>query len=689
MVRAVLLVLLLVAPLGQASIILDDPQGDVNVAGTGTAANSRWSQADLLSLEIEETPNQFRFVLSTAVEPDPSRTYADDVTHVVSFRYGTFAYELRYDVYTLHDAFGSYYYAALWRQTSPDDYMRIVTNLEVDGQASSGHLSALVPRKYIIDELGVEPFEGSRLTDIRVNAEAYWLLGFGGNANSYDRMPDAGVQAYPVSLGVQQVGDIRLSSDERIRGSNGQATTYFWRVQLHNLNGTFDDEVTLSLLDVPDTWIARLPLATARVPAGEIVDIPILLTIPFAHQHGIIETFLLEARSLRDVESVGRLQLGVEFLDPAQPAGHHDRVYLHSSYAARPMAVVATFGFIYTNGPVLEFNTLSEDPRDRQEPVPGTVDTQSDVRALRAGWVVPLQPALRLGLNFDLSKEGTLEVPIESATAWTDGVLEGYILQVPKDGVSYHPPDYDGFPGVKVLADVGPVPLGAVGAARAVSAPIIPRPEADVVAYDPDQTLVALLWLHGNGPVPATYQLAPAVNPGGNMVLPLLEYHDAIDETFAAPDFLQVALTGSTERVIAPGTALLWDLHVRNGGERRLALDATVQGQFSEWVTFPAGRFHEVDPNETGVIPIAIRAPADAKPGDVADVEDPRIRGIVRVVATVAADGGAGDVIPEADQSATVDAIEREHNSKRSPNVGVLGALALLGAAFVARRRLQ
>lgn len=683
---------LLMVPVVQAVPVLDDPAGDVRMEPAGDAPTERWDHADLLHLDVEETIRLLRFTLQTAGTPDASRTLMDEVYFGIHFRYGTYGYELRVDRYAAVEALNVGASAELYQQTAPGSTPRLIDRPPVTGDPESGVFQIDVDRELITDEHDVVPYAGSRLTDLRVISRGYWSFLPGDPATPRDRMPDAGLGDVPFHLGVRQEGHIRLSAEERIRGSNGAATTYFWRINVTNLDPVFDDDVTLSLQGVPETWTARLPLSRATVPANASIHIPVLLTVPFAHQHGVVESFLLEARSVRNATGVGRLQMGVEYLEPAQPAGHHDTVHLHAFPAHRPTSLtVVSVSTGDASGLELGMNTLPEDPRGSMEPVPGRSDTESESAATRTGWVVPLSSRLRLGLDFDLDRTGTLSVPVEAPLGLTETVLEGHLVLVPWKGFSYRPADYDGFPGVKVLADIGPQSVGALTETQTLEAVIAARPEADHVPHDPDRTLAMLLWLHGNGPPTLTSDQTPRIHPGGEMDLPLDEFHDKIEESFSAPDFLQIALNGSTERFLAPGTSLLYDLRIANGGIRSLDLVMEASGQHSDWVEFPAGAYHKVAANDTTGIPVAIRAPPGAESGEVADVvleaydaSDPRIRGLLRIVATVTDTAGPGDQIPEPDQSLEVDRIEKQN--QKTP-LGILPIIpALVLSAWLSRR---
>jgi hypothetical protein len=689
-------VLIVFTPLAAGFQVLQDEPGDLEYRPVGPiGSGTPWQPADLLALDIEETASELRFVLAVLPPADPdARSLQDSIEWVIRFRLGAVAYEIRAVEQPILGS-DEWISATLYRYSGPGDTSPDrVTGLEAEYNPHAGQIAVSVLRADLRDEADTEPTASSRLANVFVESRgAFYVVNINGvpAATPYDRMPDRGDDAYEVLLGAAQTGDVRLATKERVRASNGVGTTYFFDVNVTNL-AMYQDTFDLRMSAAPEPWSVRIPYDTITVPGNDTVRFPLLVTVPFAHQHGLLQTFLLEATSRTDAGSVGRLEIGVEYLATPQPAGHHDTAFLHGNGVAGN-TLDTPFFYVSTARTLGWMNTRPDDPRASEAATPAYRQSDGNIMDERYGWVFPLDPALRLGLDFDLGRTGVIEGTLQTGLPVTDAWLDGRILGVPRGDVVPNPSAYDSLAGARVFAEIAPTNVGDVDESTAFSAAIVPTAEGDLVPPARDENLLLVLWLHGQrAPVPAGDQSAVALQPGTWMRLPLNEFHDPIDEAFAAPDFIHVQARGPVERFVAPGGTVLYELILTNDGAKDGTFEASVYGTNADWASFPAGRTFAAPAEGSVTIPIAVRAPADARVGDAADIvieavarEDERMRGLLRISAIVDPERAVAD---DVDDAPTVAAIE-ESQQKDTPTLPAPWLLAVAAlAAFAARRRL-
>lgn len=116
-----------------------------------------------------------------------------------------------------------------------------------------------------------------------------------------------------------------LSTTNRVRYSNGEATTYSWPIKIQNL-GSEDYEFEVRVSSAPEVLLDAPK--TVKVPEGEDATINVLATVPFRHEHGAKREILVE---FEDDQVQGNINLEIIYLTVPQPAGHHNTVYLHAS----------------------------------------------------------------------------------------------------------------------------------------------------------------------------------------------------------------------------------------------------------------------------------------------------------------------------------------------------------------------
>ncbi len=263
----------------------------------------------------------------------------------------------------------------------------------------------MVPRDMLLGVDGAPPFPGRILHEFSALA-ASWRVQVTGdddhNFGAKDRMPDEGTDgSYEVQQGLHNIGHARLYSPAPARASNGAANTFIFPVVAGhegNATATYD----LRVEEQPDGWEVKIPSDTFQLEAGQQFRFPLMATLPSAHIHDSKEMIRLVLDEVGG-ESEATLDLAVVFHSIPQPAGHHPTVYLHSRAGSSAAgAVLPARDFLY-------MNALPDDPDDEEVAVHGTA---KQIPATSYSWSIPLHPSLQMGLDFDMSRTGTLSLPL-------------------------------------------------------------------------------------------------------------------------------------------------------------------------------------------------------------------------------------------------------------------------------------
>lgn len=671
--------------------VLADDEGDVYVSVQGTqgpAAASAYPAVDLVALQVSEEPGAFTFVLQVAdLRPGTEETGADGSAYTIGFAHN--GREFRLDLYHNVPAIsGGVLFPSLSARDSPDAEWAFVWGdpraVVVDYAADL--LATRIPREVLADADGAVPYPGRSLEGI--NVASFSTLS-GGTINVVvevpvpttvaDQMPEPGEPfgALPVQLGVTQDGHARLFSAMPFRASNGEATTYVFQVVAQNL-APEEDVMELAAVGVPARLTVVLPVPLVVLGPNETQEVPVLVTVPFGHDHGSAASFILELHSQNDPRSVGRLAMGVRFLAVPQPAGHHDTLFLHSPQSAGAGGLLgAGMGYM---------NTLEEDPNDALRPMHSTGlsigpgDTPQP--QYRHRWTYALGPALEMGLDADLSRTGAFAVPVRTTLPMLAASMQVTVM-VQEDlvfGPGFSPQ------GVILAASQPTAPVDMLANAQHLfEGELVPDPDGDEVPYAAGSNLYLHVELTTVGPVQSLglAQEGPAIPPGGWLRLPLNEWHDRVDDALRAIDGPALHAVTEQERRVNPGEAVVFHVEVENPMNRTLALRFEVTGSNSGWASLPDDAV-SVPPDSVANVTVVVRAPADAVHGERADLilqaypaKNPAARGLLRLVAIVE----TGEDLP--DEAATA---EKLGKAKDTPAPGfLLAALALV--ALAARRR--
>ena len=660
-----------------AEATLSDATGDVVlVTGAGTdaaAPGGVGATLDLTALAVDETDDAIAFVLSVASLEEPGDATAE---YFVDFTWGRVpftAYAGRYMYLQEESTFG---FLGLREGADPSTSawrLEGVAPLDVVLDASAKTVRLEIPKAYLLDEQERPPVKGAQLGGVSAHAQRR-PLGFGidlGGSQPLsltDAMPDdagAGVP-YVFKLGDEATGHVLLRSYDRVRVSNGGATTFVFQAIVKN-GAEYDDELRLTLEDMPAGWNGSVE-ERVLVPAKTEMTIPVLATVPFEHDHGGYTSFALKATSSRDQDVWATLRLGVLHTPIPQPAGHHSELCLHAARGSE--SPIRTFW----PDTQISMNTLCEHEGEAAD-VPQQWDGQ---------WVVPLSPGLKMGLDFEVDEIGTLVGSIIGrGTGDADVSAE---LWLTADGSSW---DFES--GLLLASsDVQAIALD-LQEATPFSLTLTPTPEADYIPYMQGQNMILVLRLEPEGMRPCcTAQTMPAlVTNDFLMTLPLNEYHDRIETArgmLASP--LALTAEGELAKVARPGTTATYGFTLKNDADREVTVEVDVAGTHAAAGALAPSGLLTLAPGESRSLTLGVRVPAESAADELIEVlvfahavDDPSLAALSRTVTRVGLGSDAGP-----DESGVFAAAQESENDTPAP--GALLVLAALGAAaLVASRR--
>lgn len=589
--------------------VLQDEAGDVSLPPAGVVLPGQPLHSyDLRGLTMADDEESVTFTVAVdglygGIGDVPEGTG----TVLVHFHHRGVEFRVRIDNFCPD----SCWWATLQRWSEPAQSFIWVEGVEAQLDLAADTLAGTVAKAGLTDEAGAMPFQG-RVLD-HVWAESVYHPGDTGAVQpSVDRMPDQGEGTYPVRGGLPQSGGLALWSDQPVRGSNGEATTYVFTVQAENQGaaGTFH----LSARGVPAGWDVRFPQPSPDVASGQTKPLPVLLTVPFAHQHGAQPSFLVDLAG-DDPARHGQVRLGVLYTDPPQPAGHHSDLFVHTGAWAYNAAEAAGYSALHMPGRTWAWmNTLEEDPQDGAADVPAYVYQAQGSSSARYGWF-PYLGGLTVGLDFDLSRPLQLTLPIATDAPLPGAQLTAHLYASWRTGDG-------GWENVRLATLVSdPLDLAA-GETHLFQLEGLPTPDADRIAPHKDMYLQWSVYLDGQRPLAqaggATPE-APVLKPGASMHLPLLEYHDAVDQVFASLDGVRLVADGPSSRMANPGETVLYNLTLENGGDAG-RFHLALSGEHAPWARVLGPDSLDVQAGAQVPVAIAVRPPADAPDGQPLDL---------------------------------------------------------------------
>lgn len=682
--------------------ILEDPPGDVEMVladGSSQPAQGQDGALDLVGAWVEETRDTFGFTLQFEdLRTEEGRMVLDSVEARLHFMVHDRPYQLEF--YNYVDVAGDFQGAQL-RTHDGDEEWYTVSWQPAEADPDADTLTTHVPRDGLPDQKGASPFPGREIHSFWAESNGMldnWRVCYGLDCQEppvrvQDRMPDEGTgdASWTVRLGVEQTGHARLSSPDPVRTSNGEASAFVFPVRAWN-TGDEEDLFALQATGVPDRWDVTFPQPSVALGPNETRDVPVLLTTPFGHQHGAIETFLVEMVSVADPTAVGRVEVGLRYTEIPQPAGHHDTVFFHgAAWTDNPFQEAFAEVLPYSSRYVF-MNALMDDPLDDGEPVPANVQVHvngSDDTTFRHTWYSYLIPTLQMGLDFDLKRQGELEVTLQQTVPANSAVVTGELVHLtPWDSEAEWQSPW-GQRNATVLAtfDSGE-PQEVASGGTTFTLPFSPTEASDLISYQKGASLALRLQLDSERvTVPATDADTPMLVPGGHLQMPLLEYKDPIDEAFGGAGLLKLSAVGGADRAVNPGESVLFDVAVENHQEAAETVRLSLAGINADWAELPGGDRVRVAAHGNATVQVAVRAPDGAAHGEQADLileaagsGDGAPRALVRLRALVDTETDHEDAAKQVEQI-------RDGAGKESPVAPL--ALLVLGVVAVAawRRR--
>ncbi len=721
--RALLITLLLLLPASVAAQSDDagttntDGSGDVGVTGpdgqpVGTLPAGAADRVDIVAFGIaEETEDHITFFIQTAEMSQQSQLPVPflDPDFEYHFKFNGKAFRVLANM--AGDNPGNQAFdrvgVTVRLQEEGGRNFRTVALGEATIDDSTNTLFASVPRGPIVDWDQAPLARGSTLEEMYVFAGTL-NGGFGmtvpnpaggslvdmSGIGMQDRAPDRDFgNPYTLVTGeVLQAGDLFASTPDPVRWTNGEATTFVYTVTLHN-RGANDDTVSVAVADAPGNWDLAFS-DQIKVPAGQSANATLLVTIPFGHQHGVLQQFRMD---FTGGHGRATASLGVYWPEIPQPAGHHDTIWFHSRPADRDPPFDTLFPGIWTWMNAAE---PSVDTEDEGVPVPAFTVPSGTFAAFTqdtdgfAFWSFPLSPALRMGMDFDLSRMGEFRTSIDFPVPVQEATIDAFLQWEPQrqDGRGFGGNGDDERRESIVLAR-GTVEGGMMQGTQTVLMDLTPTEEADSIPYDPEMNLEFIIVVSGT--VLAPFGQNDATNPildpaATTMRLPLFEYHDPVDLSFVTSSALDLKIAdGGQERRVNPGRSVVYDFEITLDADRPGRFTVDVSGTNAQWATVLGSPSFWLAPDEPRIVAVQVAAPQDAANGDAADItvtvtsdENAAVKAGVRTLTTVTT---AMDIPDEAARSEALN--DQLIEQQDAPGVGILGMLALLGGLFVARRR--
>lgn len=676
--------LCLASPVSAQGLQLIDQANDVVFMGGGTPVPAGFAdRLDLRGLHIAENPSEFIFVLNvtSAATHGFGGGPLDSGLINIDFKVGKQAYriELNRPLAQDMDVLG-----ALYKWDFGSERFLGAKNLNVLADEASNSLTVAVDRTLLVNENNVAATAGQTITGWSVHAIGHvpgiatTLIPETAEMTMLDSMPDQGVGPdYEVLGGARHSGNALLQSPAPLRASNGETGTLIFSVRAFN-QGAQPDDYKLSVGNAPAGWHVALPSDDIVIQGHGMADVPVLVTLPFTHFHGTLQTFTLKMESATSLESKASIDLGVQYLAIPQPAGHHNTLFLHVDPAPQAVGIVNTFT-AGTNA-YLSMNTV--EPTATSDTI--TAKPSGVAGNVTYSWFAYLEPSLQIGIDFHPG-EGSLTIPIQS-THPISGMLSGRLVLLDPLGnesksqqASRYPP-YSG----RHVTELGTLTSKHVSISRdAQTVDAIFRPSiSEPIGFASGRSLVLELHFYDTSGAPG---LEDVVTNGGFLILPLNEYSDPVT-SFVALGGVHLETLSATKRIANPGARLLFEGRIHNTESQARALNITLQGTAKHWASFIGEPSHALAADATQTVRFSVTVPKDATSGTrgdvVLDVGQEGGRHTLELFSVVV---DTSKAIP--DDSATIDSLATHGKATPGTSVGLLACLTLLCAALVEASR--
>lgn len=466
---------------------------------------------DLLNLSISETPTDLIFAVS-ADGLEEEADY-DAGNYFVYIKRGSQHYTIR--MYQDNTGTGAI------AEVIPTEGVSVFGPIgpPYPADVTGNTITATIPRSELLDQDGSEPIRGHTMDQILVSAEAHatgvYVCPDDSGSGPYivrDRMPNAWIEEaeqYTFALGGASIeGALDVIVERPLRGSNGEATTYPFPITITNLD-SMAHQYVLSTQGQLAEWTWQRPNGSLILTPGESTSFTALLSVPFRHVHGATDQmdFVVEAV---DGSAKGAAQIGIHYFATAQPSGHHQRVFVHTAQQVgglQPTSEAAGSGYNEAF-----WNTLEDDETDQSVTV--------TMRGHASGYHLYscLSPRLSMGLSPG-SGLGSYEFSFQSDAPIT-GTFTGtiYRASMPEQRSRCSAADNFGR-DFEPLMQLGEQELGAAGSVTGE----VTLQWGEDLPLDSMTNLVLELRVDVENSIPGGLKFV-----GGEMVLPLADYHEAI-----------------------------------------------------------------------------------------------------------------------------------------------------------------
>lgn len=655
---------------------MEDAEGDTELETFGlplpAVPASGADSADLLSMDVHEDDEAITFVVGVVA-------MSADATQAVDYQIQWTWHDVRFDVFCVRDGlFGGVNRQCRLASFHEDEGSGEGAYIAPEWDVAAATLTVRVEKFLILDAEGRAATRGDVLDDMLV-ATRQRMTSFGFFAQIADTMPDADTGRLPLVVGDAQQGHVRLTTLDRVRVSNGEATTFVFQANLTNA-GPVEDTIKIAVADLPKGWNISHQ-SSVRVAGNASTPLALLVSVPFGHDHGGYSAFNVTATSQRDPGSFATMRMGVLHTPIPQPTGHHSKLWLHAQPQGDALGSQTKAGM-----PTMNANEAHDEDAPEAYATTGIGDG--------VAWEIPLDPGFGLGIDVDLESLGSLVGKVFGRSTG-EGTVSAELWLVPEveDDFSSQP-QHDFSEGVLVAeSDTAAVTLDTT-AATDFALTLTPMAEADYVAYAPKRNLVLVVELRSEGlqSVCCFPGTVPTLDTKSFLLdLPLEEYHDKLTGVAEATAALDLRAEGEVEKVGRPGTVMTYVFTLVNPGGEDVVMDIDVAGNHADagqvvpsgLVTIPARGEQKVT--------LAVAVPGASTEGEIIEVlvfayarDDPGKMVIGRTKTTVAL---GAEALP--DERQVLDAAVAEEAAKNeSPGFGV-AALVVAGAVAVAlyRRR--
>lgn len=622
----------------------EDPVGDVLVAGEVPAV-ATGGAADLVRLAYDLREGAIVFDLSVA-DLSADTPAADSTGLVLRFEYAEQPYAVVVTRDVLLSPSNEIAYEATLHKIDPETGRALVTKgLDLEVDTASDTLRLPLPTDDIVDVRGVPLIDGGLIEGIWVQGQHVqeWNRPEEEGRILYeDRLPDDGWLDLVIDRPAADNLVVVQGRPDTL-ASNGEAGILMFPIEAFNTDDRAVD-VSLAVSAAPPGWDAWLPEARFTVAPGDTETRWLAVNVPGQHEHG--DDGVIHVTGVAGGADV-QLNFTVLFTEVPQPAGHHPRLYFHSSSETPSASDQAQAPLGYSTAGIY-MNADPEDAADSDEPVSlhGTSEGY--------GWRIPLSPSLALSLDFE---------PEQLAVA-------SYLLEAPGpysyESVSAHARLLIASADGETLLGEGPVQeLGPLGE-QAVESPLILAAVSDLVRYSPGSNLILEINIDSDDPL-FDAGLAPInLLPGGTLDLPLVDF---VDPEALGRGRFSIAPAGDEPFPVSPAGSVV-PIVISNDGVEAAAASVNIRGLADGWTAVPDARLLNIAAGGAATVDVHVG------PGGAASAGTQAV-----FVVEVSDDHGGQDLLPitvVVDEDAAAVATSEEASIQ-------IGPLLVIGLTFMTR----